>query len=58
MKWRVVGLEAHDAYFNMAIDETLLERVREKKITSYDKILQLVSECGFRRQVPINGGGS
>ena len=31
MKWRVVGLEAHDAYFNMAIDETLLERIREKK---------------------------
>lgn len=31
MKWRVVGLEVHDAYFNMAIDETLLERVREKK---------------------------
>lgn len=31
MRWRVVGLEAHDAYFNMAIDETLLERVKERK---------------------------
>ncbi len=30
MKWRVVGLESHDAYFNMAIDEVMLERVREK----------------------------
>ncbi|HUB92839.1 MAG TPA: biotin/lipoate A/B protein ligase family protein [Candidatus Saccharimonadales bacterium] len=31
MKWRVIGLEAHDAYFNMAIDEVLLERIRKKK---------------------------
>lgn len=31
MKWRVIGLESHDAYFNMAIDETLLERIKEKK---------------------------
>ena len=30
MRWRVVGLETHDAYFNMAIDEVLLERVSEK----------------------------
>ena len=30
MRWRIVGLETHDAYFNMAIDEVLLERVSEK----------------------------
>ena len=30
MKWRIVGLEAHDAYFNMAIDEVLLERVKDR----------------------------
>ncbi len=31
MTWRVVGLEARDAYFNMAMDETLLTRIKEKK---------------------------
>ncbi len=31
MRWRVVGLEVHDAYFNMAIDETLMERIAEKR---------------------------
>ena len=29
MKWRVLGLEAYDAYMNMGIDEALLERIRE-----------------------------
>ena len=29
MKWRVLGLETHDAYFNMALDEAISERVRE-----------------------------
>jgi lipoate-protein ligase A len=28
MKWRVVGLETHDAYFNMALDEAISEGVR------------------------------
>ena len=28
MKWRVVGLETHDAYFNMALDEAISESVR------------------------------
>ena len=31
MKWRVIPLEAHDAYINMGIDETLLEFVRDGK---------------------------
>ena len=29
--WRVIGLEEHDAYTNMAIDETLLARVANKE---------------------------
>jgi len=29
MKWRVLGLETHDAYFNMALDEAISESVRE-----------------------------
>lgn len=29
MKWRIIGLEKHDAYFNMAIDEVLMEGIRE-----------------------------
>lgn len=28
MKWRVVGLETHEAYFNMALDEAISEGVR------------------------------
>ncbi|VVB85201.1 Lipoate-protein ligase A subunit 1 [uncultured archaeon] len=28
MKWRVIGLETHDAYLNMALDEALSEAVR------------------------------
>ena len=28
MKWRVLGLETHDAYFNMALDEAISESVR------------------------------
>ncbi len=28
MKWKVVGLETHDAYFNMALDEAISEGVR------------------------------
>ncbi|MCZ7401607.1 MAG: biotin/lipoate A/B protein ligase family protein [Candidatus Methanoperedens sp.] len=28
MKWRVIGLETHDAYFNMALDEAISESVR------------------------------
>jgi len=28
MKWRVVGLETHDAYMNMAIDEAVSEGIR------------------------------
>jgi len=29
MKWRVSGIETHDAYFNMALDEAISESVRE-----------------------------
>jgi len=29
MKWRVLGLETHDAYFNMALDEAISKRVIE-----------------------------
>ena len=29
MKWRIIAFEKHDAYFNMAIDEVLLEGIRE-----------------------------
>jgi len=28
MKWRVIGLETHDAYFNMALDEAISESIR------------------------------
>ncbi len=28
MKWRLIGLETHDAYFNMALDEAISEGVR------------------------------
>lgn len=28
MKWRVVGLETHDAFFNMALDEAVCEGIR------------------------------
>ena len=27
MKWRIVGLETHDAYFNMALDEAISEGI-------------------------------
>ena len=27
MKWRVVGLETHDAFFNMALDEAVSEGI-------------------------------
>jgi lipoate-protein ligase A len=30
-KWRIIGLEEHDAYKNMAIDESILENVRDGK---------------------------
>ncbi|MCE8426475.1 MAG: lipoate--protein ligase family protein [Candidatus Methanoperedens sp.] len=29
MKWRVIGLETHDAYLNMAFDEAISESLRE-----------------------------
>lgn len=29
MRWRVIGLEVHDAYFNMAADETIGKAVKE-----------------------------
>jgi len=29
MKWRVLGLKTHDAYFNMALDEAISESVRK-----------------------------
>ncbi len=31
MKWRVIGIEEHDAFTNMAIDEALLSRISEKE---------------------------
>ena len=31
MKWRVIGLETHDAYLNMGIDDALLESIRDSK---------------------------
>jgi hypothetical protein len=31
MKWRIVGLETHDAYFNMGLDEA------KNKGQNYDK---------------------
>ena len=29
MKWRVLGIETHDAYFNMALDEAISESVKK-----------------------------
>src|SRR5271157_312172 len=31
MKWRIIELEGHDAYFNMAADEAICEAVASKK---------------------------
>lgn len=32
MKWRVIQLEAHDAYMNMGIDEAILEHIRDGQV--------------------------
>lgn len=31
MKWRAIGLEANDAYFNMAIDQAIMEELANKR---------------------------